>query len=307
MSLISIDDLSNKQILSIIDKSIKISKNNNLYPAHSYLSEHIFAILFFEPSTRTKLSFESAIYKCNGKIINYDYNYSTANKGESFEDIIKTINYYCDALIIRHHDKNIFNNISSLTNKPVINAGNGSFEHPTQALIDATTIKYHFNELLFSTPQVLLVGDLSHSRTINSLIKCLHKIYPDIIFYCLGIKPVLSIEHWDNDIYNYICNNNITITEIQEYQNVIDCVDIIYMSKPQNEIHDTVFHKNIILTPDLIEKMKPQSIIMHPMPRTYELPPICDNNHRSIYFKQSEFAPIVRRVILEYLMGYIKL
>ena len=173
MYLISIDDLTKQDLQFIIDKSIGIYNGDNLYPGLSNMTSHIFAILFFEPSTRTKMSFESVIYRHNGKVLSYDHNSSSSLKGESFQDTIKTIDKYCDMFIIRHSDPFIFDNIKSLTTKPVINAGNGSYEHPTQAITDATTIINHFNVWKIDTnaPQVLLVGDLSTSRTINSLIK----------------------------------------------------------------------------------------------------------------------------------------
>ena len=309
MSLISIDNFSNKQILSIINKSIDIHNGGNLYPGHSYLNNHIFAILFFEPSTRTKLSFESAIYRCKGNVIHFDKNCSSCQKGESFEDTIKTIDKYCDLLIIRHSHNNIFDNIKSLTNKPVINAGNGSYEHPTQSIIDATTIFYYFNKyhITTDTPQILIVGDLSHSRTVNSFIKCLHKLFPQVIFYCIPSKPENFINYWNTDTYNYIMDNNVTITEINSYDDVISYVDVVYITRPQNERHDINYNSNITMTPDVMNKMKKDSIVLHPMPRNDELSPLCDNNHRAVYFKQAELGIPVRRVILEYLMGYIKL
>lgn len=307
LSLISIDDLTKEDLQYIIDKSITIYNGDNLYPGLSNMASHIFAILFFEPSTRTKMSFESVIYRHNGKVLNYDHNTSSSLKGESFQDTIKTIDKYCDMFIIRHSDSFIFDNIQSLTNKPVINAGNGAYEHPTQAIIDATTIVNHFNVWNVNTnaPQILLVGDLSKSRTINSLIKCLHKLFPEIIFYLFFSSNKTDYMTWSNELHSYIIEKNITILPIHSYQEVIHHVDVVYITRPQTERHNIEYHDGLTITPQIIDQMKETAIVMHPLPRNKELPTSCDSNHRSQYFKQVEFSLPVRRVIIEYLMGYI--
>ena len=307
MSLISIDDLTKQDIQFIVDKSISLYNGDNLYPGHSNIDSHIFAILFFEPSTRTKMSFESVIYRNNGKVLNYDHNTSSSKKGESFEDTIKTIDKYCDIFIIRHSDSFIFDNIKSLTNKPVINAGNGSYEHPTQALIDATTIINQFKVWNIDTnaPQILLVGDLSKSRTINSLIKCLHKLFPEIIFYLFFSSNNLDYLTWNGDLHSYVIEHNVTILPIQSYQDVITHVDVVYITRPQKERHDIEYDNALIITPQIIDQMKETAIVMHPLPRNQELPTSCDSNHRSQYFKQVEFSLPVRRTIIEHALNYI--
>lgn len=306
-SLISIDDLTKEDLQVIIDKSIGIYNSDNLYPGISNIGSHIFAILFFEPSTRTKMSFESIIYRHNGKVLNYDHSTSSSLKGESFQDTIKTIDKYCDMFIIRHSDSFIFDNIQSLTNKPVINAGNGAFEHPTQAIIDATTILYHFDVRNVKTnePQILLVGDLSTSRTINSLIKCLHKLFPEIIFYIFFSSNKSDYMTWDSNLHSYIIEKNITIVPVHSYQDVIHHVDVVYITRPQTERHNIKYDDSLTITPRIMDQMKETAIVMHPLPRNKELPISCDSNYRAQYFKQVELSLPVRRVIIEYLMGYI--
>lgn len=307
MSLISIDDLTKQDIQFLIDNSIRIYNGDNLYPGPSDIQHNIFAILFFEPSTRTKMSFESLIYRHNGKVLNYDHNTSSSKKGESFNDTIKTIHNFCDIFIIRHHDNSIFDNIKSLTNKPIINAGNGSNEHPTQAIIDATTIINHFNlhNIHTQSPQILIVGDTSKSRTINSLIKCLHKLFPNIIFYLFFSSDTSNCMTWDTNMYKYIVEQNITVAPVYSYQDVIKHIDIAYITRPQKERHNVKYDDALNITPQIMDQMKNTAIVMHPMPRNQELPTSCDNNHRSQYFKQIEFSIPVRTVILEHALNHI--
>lgn len=304
MHLLSIDDLTKESIEKIINCSLVLKSGNNIYPGNSELSSYIIAILFFEPSTRTKLSFESAIYRYNGKVINYNENTSSSQKGETFNDTIKTIEKYCDLLIIRHMDDNIFDNIQLLTKKPVINAGNGKIEHPTQALIDVTTIIEHFKKWNrdMNNLKIIIAGDLSHSRVINSLIKCLIKVFYNIEFYIFNFNQNISNDNLE--ILNILNENKINYFFINNYDNVSD-IDIIYITRAQKERHEINYNDKYKMTPTVINKMKKGSAVMHPFPRNEELSSECDNNEKSIYFNQIENGIYVRNVILHYCLGYL--
>jgi aspartate carbamoyltransferase len=312
MSLISIDDISIDDIKLIINKSLSFKHGNNLYPGTSRMDRYIFAILFFESSTRTKMSFEAVIYKNNGKILNYEHHNSSSNKGETFEDTIKTIDHYCDLFIIRHHDDNIFDNIKSLTTKPVINAGNGSIEHPTQALIDITTIVEHIRKDEIDIDykmelKILLVGDLLYSRTINSFVKCLHKIFPSVVLCFLSSNDNINESKLNPNLFDYIKKNNISCNFVNSYDNCISTMDFVYITRCQIERHNKLptSRKDIIMNENIINKMKDTAAVLHPFPRNNELAIECDNNKRAIYFKQIENGLYVRNVILHYCLGYI--
>ena len=308
-SVISIDDISIDKINKIFKIASKYKlniKNSRILPRdrknNDSLKPFNIGILFFEPSTRTMMSFQSAINRCNGKFIQYYEDRSSVKKGESFHDTIKTFEQYCDLLIIRHPEHNIFSAISEYTNIPLINAGDGSSEHPSQALLDLFTIKDHYKDNLKS---ILFVGDLKHSRTVKSLIKLLCKTYGELKYYLLS--PELL--RYDN---NSLKNSTI----VSSYDDCISDVDVVYMTRVQYErfsdINKTKSYwqteiNKITMTPDVMKNMKPISILMHPLPRNEELSILCDKDPRSKYFQQMENGVYVRMALLNYCLNDVKI
>lgn len=308
-SVISINDISIDKINKILENASKYKidiKNNCTLPSDRKTNDSLksfnIGILFFEPSTRTMMSFQTAINRCNGHFIQYYEDYSSVKKGESFHDTIKTFEQYCDLLIIRHPDYNIFNTISEYTNVPLINAGDGSTEHPSQALLDLFTIKDHHKDILKS---ILFVGDLKHSRTVNSLIKLLRKTYSELQYYFLS--PEL-LRYDDNSLRNFKI--------VSSYDDCVRDVDVIYMTRVQYErftnINKTKSYweteiNKITMTPQVMKKMKPNSILMHPLPRNEELSILCDNDPRSKYFQQMENGVYVRMALLNYCLNDLKI
>jgi aspartate carbamoyltransferase len=183
MSLISIDNFTKETIQNYIKNTEIIENQYNLNKIDKLLKGKVIGLLFYEPSTRTRCSFEVAIKKLGGESILVNDNYSSHQKGESIEDTIKTMECYCDALIIRHPEKNIMNKIIKVSNKPIINAGNGDGEHPTQALLDIYTIYKEANkDILNDKLIVTFIGDIKNSRTIHSLIHLLNLFQVTYIF-----------------------------------------------------------------------------------------------------------------------------
>ena len=290
-----IDELDKTDILKIVDSATNfkysINRNDNL-------KGYIFGLLFFEPSTRTCMSFESAIYRLGGNVIKYNSQYSSEKKGESLEDTIRTIDSYIDVFIIRHPEKNIISKIKKVTNKPIINAGDGDGEHPTQAMLDLFTIMEYYPKL---PDKIAFTGDLKYSRTVNSLVSLLKKISSslnkDIEYYFVSDKlltPSINILRGIN--YKVISDSSI--------KEVIDIIDVLYVTRLQKERY---FDENVqinIETIDskLISSSKNSLIIMHPLPRNQELSTDLDNNEKSKYFEQVENGVFVRMAILNHVI-----
>lgn len=256
--------------------------------------------LFYEPSTRTSCSFQVAAYKLGCKVINITDKYSSAEKGETLEDTIKTLNSYGDVIVLRHPEKGSIERALAVSKIPIINAGNGNGEHPTQALLDIYTI---YDELLKHNIKVgddyitvTFVGDLKNSRTSHSLIKILKNIrYVQLIF----VSPP-GLELYDDDA--------ITNMDLRE---AIGITDILYITRVQKErflceqeYRDIVDHyDDYRVTPELLKYAKPEAIIMHPLPRGDELSVSVDSDPRAVYFKQVENGVYMRMAILESLFN----
>lgn len=291
-NVISINDISMENIEKILNNAHQYKMKND-----TSLKPSTVALLFFEPSTRTTMSFQTAIQKCNGKFIQYYPESSSQKKGESLRDTIKTLEQYCDLLIIRHPERSIFEEIISYTSLPLINAGNGSKEHPSQALLDLFTIQEHYKDKNFQS--ILFVGDLKHSRTVHSLIKLLSQIYPTLQYYFLSPESL----RYDDALKNS--------TVISNYDECIYNIDVVYMTRIQYErFHATESKKywqdqikNIEMTPTQMNKMKITSILMHPFPRNEELSIQCDCNIRSKYFQQMKNGVYVRMALLHYCLN----
>lgn len=290
------NNLTNSDITNIMNeaKNLKINKERN-----DCLKDVIFGLLFFEPSTRTLMSFESAIYRLGGKVIKYNSNFSSEKKGETIEDTIRTIDAYVDVFVIRHPDKEVFKKLKKFTKKPIINAGNGNGEHPTQALLDLFTILEYYPNL---PNKIAFTGDIKNSRTIHSLVYLLAKINSDIYFYfvsCESLKP-------DGDFLQFIesfGNDRFSITE--DLNDIINCIDVLYVTRVQKERFNTnmISYHNMIVDSNLIKNSKDNLIILHPLPRNDELSTDLDNNPKSKYFEQVENGVYVRMSILKYIIS----
>lgn len=289
-SVISIKSLSILAIKSILKESESIKNFPNHYD--NLLSPYIVASLFYEPSTRTSLSFQSAVCRMNGKNLILNEEYSSAKKGESLYDTIKTVENYADVLILRHPEVGIFEKICKSTNLPIINAGDGSGEHPTQALLDLFTI------LLYHKPpfKIALCGDIKNSRTIHSLINILDKLYDNIFIFLVSCDKL--------KLDKCLLPKN-KFQEVDNLNQIIKEVDVIYMTRLQKErwCMEEFNHQNVKITEELLDLSKNETILMHPLPRNDEIPSNLDNHPKSKYFEQVKNGVIVRMAILKYVLN----
>ena len=289
--MLSVKNITKEYLEKIFKKTKDIIKYKNYY-----LKERkILVNAFFEPSTRTSLSFESAMYKLGGDVVTFNQDLSSLKKGESFEDTIKSISSYGDIMVMRHPEKGAMEKASELSNIPIINAGDGNGEHPTQAILDMYTIYRKFPDL--ENLKVLFVGDIINSRTIHSLVD-LFSLYPRNKLFFLPynrssphLKYLYNIGYIHGQIPDDMLINQIDL-DISEY-------DIVYMTRMQKERRETAISPNFILTPELADQMKKKSLIMHPLPRNEELPHSVDSNKRAVYFDQMRYGLYIRMALLE--------
>ncbi len=279
------------------------------YDASSSLNGCILMNAFFEPSTRTSLSFEAAMKKLGGDVINLNIGASSKHKGESDEDTIKSIENYGNIMVIRHPSKGFVEKACNYTKIPVISGGDGNGEHPTQALLDLYTIYKHSKDFFINQTSflnILIIGDIKHSRTVHSLVDIL-KHYPRIKIHLL---PYYDREPDDTFIYNISLQHN------QQYDDIVrqkqDCdfssYDVIYTTRLQKERENKSYKSNndIIIDKEFMDNLKEDAIVMHPLPRNHELNTEVDLDDRCIYFEQVKNGIYVRMAVLDLYHSFIK-
>jgi len=287
MSLISIDVFTKECIQNYITNTEIIENQYNINKIDKILEGKIFGLLFYEPSTRTRCSFEVAIKKLGGETVLVNELFSSHQKGESIEDTIKTMECYCDALVIRHPEKNIMNKIMKVSNKPIINAGDGDGEHPTQALLDIYTIYKHFKTVDKLT--YTFVGDLKYSRTIHSLIKVL-SLYSKVKVFLISPEGLELPREYKDFLYM----NNITYYERNNLdEDVLLVTNVLYMTRLQKERNNFVLNKEKMI---LANK---NMIVLHPLPRNEEISPEIDDDPRCKYIEQMKNGLYMRMTILQ--------
>jgi aspartate carbamoyltransferase len=288
--MIDIQSLSLKNIDTIFETTDCIKYSNTEFDFKNL----ILCNAFFEPSTRTSLSFETAMLKLGGKVINFNPSNSSINKGETFYDTMKTIEQYSDIIVLRHPDKNKIYEAKNFLDIPIINGGNGKHEHPTQALLDLYTISKNF-DLKNDSINICFIGDIKHSRTIHSLINILYifNVSCSIHFLCYpSCQPDMKSFQVYNNKFEFIFIDN--LDNIHNY-------DLIYSSRVQKERFTDDINFDISkyqLNTHNVSKMKPNSIILHALPRNDEISPDIDNDHRSLYFKQLNDGVLIRMSII---------
>ncbi len=266
------------------------------------LAGKIMASLFYEPSTRTRFSFESAMARLGGKIITTENarEFSSAAKGESLYDSTRIIGGYADIIVMRHHEAGSARRAAEVSDIPIINAGDGAGQHPTQALLDMYTIKDSFQD--FDGLRIAMVGDLKYGRTVRSLAYLLAK-YRDIQLYFVS-PPVCQME---DDIKEYLDRHDTRWKEETSLEGVVSDVDCVYMTRIQKERFPNPEDYNnakgqFILRPELVRSMKADAIIMHPLPRVDEIPRSVDGDPRAKYFQQARNGLYVRMALLYLLL-----
>lgn len=282
-SLIDILELSTAELEELLAVADDIISNPEKY-AHKCDGKKL-ATLFFEPSTRTRLSFEAAMYELGGNVLGFSESQSSsAAKGESVADTAKTVSCYADIIAMRHPKEGAPLVASLNASVPVINAGDGGHNHPTQTLADLLTIhrkKGHFDNLT-----VGLCGDLKFGRTVHSLIAALSR-YENVKFVLISPKELVL----PNYIKESLNSKNIAFVETTDLQEVMPSLDILYMTRVQrerffNEEEYLRLKDSYILTPDKLNNAKADLSILHPLPRVNEISVAIDKDPRACYFDQ---------------------
>ena len=283
-SIIDIVELSTEELDELVKTALDIIANPKKY--ENICKGKKLATLFFEPSTRTRMSFEAAMYELGGNVISMtDAASSSASKGESVSDTAKVVSCYADIIAMRHPKEGAAYVAARAASIPVINAGDGGHCHPTQTLADLLTIyreKGRFKDLT-----VGLCGDLKFGRTVHSLINALSR-YSGIKFVLISPEELKLPSYVKRDS---IKNKNIPYVQTTDLESVIPELDILYMTRVQrerffNEEDYLRLKDSYILTPDKLENAKKDLTIMHPLPRVNEISVAIDNDPRACYFKQ---------------------
>lgn len=266
------------------------------------LSGKIMASLFYEPSTRTRFSFECAMKRLGGSVITTENarEFSSASKGESLHDTTRIMNGYADIIVMRHNEAGSAAKAAQVSTIPIINAGDGAGQHPTQALLDLFTIKECFKKV--EGLNIAMVGDLKYGRTVRSLSYLLTK-YDDVKLYF--VSPTVC--RMESDIKEYLDRYQITWVEEVDFGKVLPEMDCVYMTRVQKErfnVHEDYLEAagKYILTPENVQKMKETAIIMHPLPRVDEIPPAVDDDPRAKYFEQAQNGLYIRMALLYLLL-----
>ncbi len=293
-------DFTTDELEKLFDLANEIERQPEKY-AH-ICEGKILATCFYEPSTRTRLSFESAMTRLGGRVIGFsDANSSSAAKGESVSDTIRVISCYADICAMRHPKEGAPMVAASKSLIPVINAGDGGHQHPTQTLTDLLTIRSLHGSLGGYT--IGLCGDLKFGRTVHSLINALVR-YDDIKF--VFISPTeLRVPDYVTDMLN---EKGIEYEEVIKLEDVIGDLDMLYMTRVQKERffneEDYIRLKDFyILTPEKLALAKENMLVLHPLPRVNEISVEVDDDPRAAYFKQAQYGVYVRMALILTLLG----
>jgi aspartate carbamoyltransferase catalytic subunit len=296
--LISINDFDKADYLRIMELAAEFEKN----PNQDLLKGKIVATLFFEPSTRTRLSFETAISRLGGRIIGFsDSSSSSVSKGETLHDTIRMVSNYADMIVMRHPLEGSARFASEISNVPVINAGDGANQHPSQTLLDMYSIVKTQGRL--DNINIFMVGDLKYGRTVHSLLMALSEFEKPIFNFIA--PPELAMP---DEYKRFLTNKGIRYFEHTEFTDIISEADIIYMTRVQKErFTDPIEYekvKNIyILRNKMLKKTKSTMKILHPLPRVNEIHPDVDDNPKAYYFTQALNGVYTRQAIISHIMG----
>ena len=302
------------KLRNLIDiEDLSLEEWNELYGLASQIIAHpkdfvdalhgdVMASLFFEPSTRTNFSFQTAMLRLGGNVFGFaDPKSSSTSKGETLKDTVKMVSSYADVIVMRSPKEGAAKAASLYSNVPVINAGDGGHMHPTQTLADLTTIATLRGEI--RDLNVGLCGDLKNGRTVHSLIKALAK-FPGIRFYLIAPRD-LAIPGY---MVEFMKEKGLKFVEVTNLEATMPQLDVLYMTRVQrerffNEEDYLRLRDSYILTPDKLETAKPDMSILHPLPRVNEIAAAVDNDPRACYFRQAKNGRYIRMALMLKLLG----
>jgi aspartate carbamoyltransferase catalytic subunit len=292
-SLVSISDISKDEILRLLRRA-RYFEN---HPNQRILEGKVVATLFFEPSTRTRLSFETAVNRLGGRVIGFsDASTTSSSKGETLKDTIKMVSNYADLIVMRHHLEGAARYATEVTDVPIINAGDGAHQHPSQTMLDLYSI-YKTQGTLYDLT-ISLVGDLKYGRTVHSLLEAMYYFNPTFNFVaCNDLRMPLE--------YREFCTSKgIKYTESADFSpEIINASDIIYMTRVQRERFTDIMEyekvKNLYnLNAAMLEGSKENLRVLHPLPRVNEIDQDVDDSPKAYYFQQAKNGLYARQAII---------
>ncbi len=290
--VLSAGQYTRESLEEVFDLASKIKQNPEKYS--KAIEGKIVATMFYEPSTRTRLSFETAVLRLGGQVIsteNASAN-SSVKKGETLKDTVRVLQNYADAIVIRHSDVNSAIDAASVASVPILNAGSGKGEHPTQALLDMYTIREKRGKI--DGVKVAILGDLVYGRTIHSLIKLL-ALYNDVEIYGLSKKDFMLPQEY----IDFLKEKNINYTICNSFNDIPKDIDVMYHTRIQQERFEGDFGKEeYIINKDVLNNFSENTIVLHPLPRTGEISEDIDDDPRALYFEQAGNGLYIRMGLL---------
>lgn len=292
-SLVTIANLSREDIMHLLHQAEKFERE----PNRTILSDKVVATLFFEPSTRTRLSFETAVNRLGARVIGFtDPKVTSSTKGETLKDTIMMVSNYADVIVMRHYLEGAARYAAEISPVPVINAGDGANQHPTQTLLDLYSI--YKTQGTLDNLHIYLVGDLKYGRTVHSLIMAMRHFNPT--FHFIAPKELAMPEE-----YKIYCQNrNIPFVEEEEFNaDIIANADILYMTRVQRErFTDLMEYERVkdvyILKASMLKDAKPTMKVLHPLPRVNEIAYDVDDDPHAYYFQQARNGLYARQAII---------
>ena len=290
--VLSAGQYTRESLEDVFNLASKIKQNPEKYS--KAIEGKIVATMFYEPSTRTRLSFETAVLRLGGQVISTENasSNSSVKKGETLKDTVRVLQKYADAIVIRHSDINSATDAASVANVPILNAGSGKGEHPTQALLDMYTIREKRGKI--DGVKVAILGDLVYGRTIHSLIKLL-ALYDDVEIYGLSKKDFMLPQEY----IDFLKEKNINYTICNSFNDIPKDIDVMYHTRIQQERFEGDFGKEeYIINKEVLSNFSENTIVLHPLPRTGEISEDIDDDPRALYFEQAGNGLYVRMGLL---------
>jgi len=301
IDIITVKQFDRQQLTYIFDVAHEMYEMVTRVGSFDLLKGKILANLFYEPSTRTSSSFFSAMERLGGSVISINnVSYSSVTKGESLPDTIRTLEAYVDVIVLRHPEVGSSALAAKYAQKPVINAGDGIGEHPTQALLDLFTIQEELGRIDGLT--VTMMGDLKYGRTVHSLARLL-TLYDVKLNYVAPDILSMPVEIWDE-----VAEKGIPQAAHRDLMAVFPETDVLYVTRVQKErFEDPTRHESLkgsyIVTADTMTHAKDEMIVMHPLPRVWEIDMAVDEDPRAAYFRQMEYGQYIRMALLAMVLG----
>ncbi len=297
-SLVSISDIDKEEMLHLLELSRYFEEN----PNSKILDGRVVATLFFEPSTRTRLSFETAVNRLGGRVIGFsDANSTSTSKGETLKDTIKMVSNYVDLIVMRHHLEGAARYATEVTSTPIINAGDGANQHPSQTMLDLYSI--YKTQGTLENLTITMVGDLKYGRTVHSLLMAMRYFNPTFNFIACDELQMPA------EYKKFCIDNGIRFNESANFSaDVINSSDIIYMTRVQRERFTDIMEYERVkdlyrLHNSMLDNSKPTLKILHPLPRVNEIDRDVDDNPKAYYFQQAGNGLFARQAIITRALG----